>query len=305
MLREGGAGALVRMSTPLAPFGLMSDAPRSETLELGRRTLIMGVLNVTPDSFSDGGRYLSKGAALVRARQMREEGADLIDIGGESTRPGADPVSLEEESARVVPVVRALREGNIGGISIDTTKSEVARRALEAGAEVVNDISGLAFDEGMADVVAGAGARLIVGHTRGSPKTMQSGAIVYPQGVVSAVLAGLDRSAAKAEAAGIPRSRIMVDPGFGFGKSVEHNCQLLRELKALSELGLPIVVGTSRKTFLGTLTGRPVHERVYATAATVALAIGHGAAMVRVHDVAAMRDVVRVADAIVGKSQLA
>lgn len=282
----------------------MVGAPRREwTSELGQRTLVMGVLNVTPDSFSDGGRHAALEAAVIRAHQLREEGADIIDIGGESTRPGAESVPLEEELRRVLPVFEALQKERFNGVlSIDTTKAAVARRAVELGAEVVNDISAFDFDPEMEAVVAETEAYAIVGHTRGPPQTMQTGEIDYLGGVTKSVLSSLAMVIDRAEAAGISKQKLLVDPGFGFGKTVEHNCQLLRELKSFRKLGVPIVVGTSRKSFLGALTGREVDERVFATAATVALSVVGGVEVVRVHDVSAMLDVVRVADAVVRDS---
>lgn len=258
----------------------------------------MGVLNVTPDSFSDGGRYLDADAAVAQGRALAEAGADLIDIGGESTRPGSEPVEEAEELRRVVPVVEALRDLGVE-LSVDTTKAAVAEAAIRAGASWVNDVSGLAFEPALADVVAAhPGVSLILGHTRGPPKTMQDGEIVYPDGVVETVSAYLAEAKAKAMAAGVREDRIWVDPGFGFGKTLEHNLVLLRQLGRLRVLG-PVVVGTSRKRFLGELTGRPIEARDFATAASVALAIREGASMVRVHEVAGLVDVVRVADAVV------
>ena len=280
-------------------------SPRKPGLEaLGQRTLVMGVLNVTPDSFSDGGRHSALSVAVERALEMREQGADVIDIGGESTRPGSDPVPEEEELRRVVPVLEALHQRGVRGLSIDTTKATVAERAVELGVDIINDISGLSFDPLMTKVVADSGAYLIVGHTRGSPKLMQKGIISYPEGVTKAVMNALAAMVDDAESAGINRQKVLVDPGFGFGKTVEHNCQLLRELKQFRKLGSPVVVGTSRKTFLGQLTGRSVKDRDFATASSVALAIAHGADVVRVHDVASMVDVVRVADAIVRDAKI-
>ena len=258
----------------------------------------MAVVNVTPDSFSDGGRFASAASAVEAGRRCFAAGADVVDVGGESTRPGARPVDLDEELRRVMPVIEGLGAAGFTGISIDTTKAEVARRATRAGARIVNDISGLDFDPALAEATAESGAHLILGHTRGPPPTMQQGTIDYPGGVVSAVRAHLARALERARAAGVPADRLWVDPGFGFGKTVAHNLELLRHLSAFAELA-PVVVGTSRKRFLGELTGRPVHERSFATAATVALAIRAGAAMVRVHDVPEMVDVVRVADAVV------
>lgn len=266
--------------------------------DLGRRTLIMGVLNVTPDSFSDGGAFLDPDRALDHALELMDAGADLIDLGGESTRPGSRPVSAEEELARVLPVLERLRRRGIGPVSIDTTKATVARAALLAGADLLNDISGLTFDPALAAVAAELGVPVVLMHTRGRPKEMQAGEIEYEGGVVPAVSRALAAAITRAVSAGISRDQLIVDPGLGFGKTVEHNVELLRRLSELSSLGRPILVGPSRKSFLGKLTGRDVGAREHATAAAVTLAIAHGADLVRVHDVAAMGDVVRVADAI-------
>jgi dihydropteroate synthase len=259
----------------------------------------MGILNVTPDSFSDGGAYLDPDRALDRALAMLDAGADLIDVGGESTRPGSDEVGARDELARVLPVLERLVEGGIAPISIDTTKAEVARGALAAGAHLVNDVSGLGFDEAMAGVAAAANAPVVLMHTRGRPKEMMLGKIEYEGGVVAAVLAALAASRDRAIAAGIAAEDVVLDPGIGFGKTVEQNVELLARLGELKALGCPILVGTSRKSFLGKLTGRDVGHREWATASTVALSIANGADIVRVHDVEAMGDVVRVADAIV------
>lgn len=267
-------------------------------VDLGRRTLVMGVLNVTPDSFSDGGRHLQLEAALAHAEQMRADGVDVIDVGGESTRPGAPPVPAEEEMRRVLPVIERLAAAQIPGISVDTFKANVARRAVEAGAEIINDVGGLSLDPDMAEVAADSGAYLILGHTRGAPQSMQAGAIEYPDGVVDAVMGFLGRAMDTFLAAGGREDKILVDPGIGFGKTLEHNLTLLRELRTLRKLGAPVVVGTSRKSFLGRLTGRGVAERSYGTASSVALAVANGADMVRVHDAKEMVDVVRVAEAI-------
>lgn len=281
-------------------------APRPATLAatlpgLGQRTLVMGILNVTPDSFSDGGRFLSPDRAVDHALAMMDEGADLIDVGGETTRPGSEPVSEAVELSRVVPVVRALAARGIGPISVDTTKAEVARRALEEGAALINDISAGTFEPELLSVVARAGAPIVLMHTRGRPSEMQRGAWTYEGGVVHAVSLALEAAIARAGAAGISRQQIVIDPGIGFGKTIDENLALLRGLAALKDLGCPILVGTSRKSFLGKLTGKEVGDRVFATASTVALAIAQGAAIVRVHDVAAMVDVARVADAVVGR----
>lgn len=266
--------------------------------DYGRRTAIMGILNITPDSFSDGGSYETAEVAIEAGFRMVLDGADIIDVGGESTRPGSDAVSEAEELARVIPVIQGLVARGVRAISIDTMKAEVARQAVAAGATLVNDVSAFTYDPKMPEVVAKAGVPVVLNHTRGIPKAMQSGEIVYPGGVVADVRASLAESVARAEAAGIERSRIILDPGIGFGKTVEHNLALLRELRSLSDWKAPILVGTSRKSFIGRLIGQPVYRRSYGTAASVAMAIAHGADVVRVHDVVAMRDVVRVADAI-------
>ena len=266
-------------------------------VDLGRRTLIMGVLNATPDSFSDGGQFEDPEQAIRAGRAMARDGADIIDVGGESTRPGADPVSAEIEVARVAPVISGLVDAGITHISIDTTKARVAEAALLAGATIVNDISGLSFDPELAAVTAEHGAMLVLSHTRGRPHEMQSGLVTYPEGVVDTVRSFLDAALARAETAGVGPESVFVDPGIGFGKTVDHNLDLLRHLGRLRVSGCPILVGTSRKSFLGTLTGRSVSERVFATASSVALSVAAGADAVRVHDVGAMRDVVRVADA--------
>ncbi|MBX2811341.1 MAG: dihydropteroate synthase [Myxococcales bacterium] len=266
---------------------------------LGQRTLVMGVLNVTPDSFSDGGRHAVLDAAVDRAHQLREEGADIIDIGGESTRPGAIAVPVEEELRRVLPVFEALQAAGLRGLSVDTTKAVVARRAVELGAEVINDVSACSFDPEMVTVAKETGTHLVLGHTLGSPLTMQTGPIEYPSGVTKTVRTALADAVDRTVSGGVSLGKILVDPGFGFGKTVEHNCQLLRELSEFRRLGVPVVVGTSRKSFLGAVTGRKVEDRIYATASSVALSVAGGADVVRVHDVRAMADVVRVADAVV------
>lgn len=269
--------------------------------ELGRRTHIMGILNVTPDSFSDGGRLTTVDAAVQAARQMRREGADIIDIGGESTRPGAERVSTEDELSRVLPVIEALGPDRDVGlkISIDTTKAAVARRAVEAGAHIVNDISAMTFDPDMPALVGALGVPVVLCHTRGRPDVMQQGDLAYAGGVVSAVRTALATAIETAKAAGVDGADIFIDPGIGFGKTLEDNLALIRGLGALRALGCPVLVGTSRKRFLGTLTGREVHERGAATLASVSASIAYGADVVRVHDVASTRDVVRVTDALV------
>jgi dihydropteroate synthase len=270
---------------------------RGKILDLGARTHIMGILNVTPDSFSDGGRYADPDQALARARDMAAAGADIIDIGGESTRPGADPVPEEEELRRTVPLIERLAAELAVPISIDTYKSSVARKALEAGASIVNDISGLRFSPDMARMAADYGAAVVIMHIKGTPKSMQQNP-VYAD-VVDEVRQYLEESIELAVRAGVDRERIMIDPGIGFGKNLGHNLEILNRLDEFRGAGRPVVLGTSRKKFIGTVLGIPVPEdRGYGTAATVALGIGRGAAVVRVHDVASMVQVVRMTDAI-------
>ena len=268
---------------------------------LGSRTLVMGVLNVTPDSFSDGGRYLDPEAAFARACEMVEEGADLLDIGAESSRPGAEPIGEEEEGQRLLPVVRAVCRNVKVPVSIDTTKAAVARRALDLGAAIINDISALRFDASMAEVIAASGAGVILMHMQGTPQTMQH----CPEygDVVGTVCRFLEERARAACSAGIGRDQILLDPGFGFGKTVEHNLTLLGRLDTVAALGHPVVVGLSRKAFLGQGLGKPVEDRLLGTAAAVAVAVGHGADVVRVHDVGAIRDVVALVDAVTHRSR--
>ncbi|MGQ9697393.1 MAG: dihydropteroate synthase [Armatimonadota bacterium] len=261
------------------------------------RTLVMGILNVTPDSFSDGGLYLDAKLAVEHALQMLRDGADIIDVGGESTRPGAQPVPADEEMRRVLPVIERLAEETNAPISIDTYKSSVAREALKAGACIVNDISGLRFDSEIAAIAAESGAYLIVMHSIHTPATMQ----VNPQydDVVAEVREFLKRQSEEAQRRGVPRDRIIVDPGIGFGKTVEHNLELLRRLPELVQLGYPVLVGVSRKSFIGAvLEGAPPSERLEGTLAAVTLSIAWGARIVRVHDVAPTVKAARVADAI-------
>jgi dihydropteroate synthase len=261
------------------------------------RTLIMGVLNVTPDSFSDGGKFLDVDAAVAHGQAIIAAGADIIDIGGESTRPGSEPISPEEELRRVVPVIQELTTHHSPlTISVDTTKAAVAEQALFAGARIVNDISGLRADGRMAAVVREAGAGVVLMHMQGTPQTMQQNP--HYRDVVAEVREFLAERIAFAETHGIKKTQIAVDPGIGFGKTVQQNLQLLAELDSLRGLGCPIVAGTSRKSFIGKTLAREPHERLWGTAATVAWAVAHGAGIVRVHDVAEMRDVVRMVEAI-------
>jgi dihydropteroate synthase len=262
--------------------------------------LVMGVVNVTPDSFSDGGRYLDAEAAIRHGRELREEGADLLDVGGESTRPGAAPVSAEEEIARVAPVIEALVSDGGARVSVDTTKAAVAGAALAAGATYVNDVSALRFDPDLAGVVADAGVECCLMHLGGdSPRTMQDDPRY--DDVVDDVKAHLEERMAFATAHGIAEERIHLDPGIGFGKTLEHNLELLRRLDEIVALGRPVVVGTSRKSFLGKLTGREVGDRVAATVATNVLALERGARIFRVHDVQPTRDALVVAAATLRK----
>ncbi|MGH9319829.1 MAG: dihydropteroate synthase [Vicinamibacteria bacterium] len=269
---------------------------KDRILELGERTAIMGVVNVTPDSFVASSRYPEPEAAVEAALRLIEAGADIVDLGGESTRPGASPVPFEEEARRVLPVVARLRARSGALISVDTRKAEIAERALGEGADVVNDISALEGDPRMARVVADAGAGLVLMHMKGIPETMQH----EPRydDVVAEVREFLGRAIVAAEGAGVRADSILVDPGIGFGKTLAHNLMLLHRLPVLSELGKPILVGTSRKSFLGRLIPGDAEKRLLATAASVASAVLLGASVVRVHDVKEMREVVVVADAI-------
>lgn len=257
----------------------------------------MGVVNVTPDSFSDGGRFLDAGAAVAHGTSLEADGADVVDVGGESTRPGAEPVAVAEELARVVPVVEALARQSRVAISIDTTKSAVAAAALEAGATIVNDVSAGRFDPDILGVTADAGAGYVAMHMLGEPRTMQE-APRYDD-VVGEVVAFLEQRLEAARAAGVADDRIMADPGIGFGKTLEHNLTLLAHLDRLvAALGVPVLVGTSRKAFIGKLLDLPVEEREEGTLATVVWAMVKGAAMVRVHDVRAAARVARLLDAM-------
>jgi len=256
----------------------------------------MGVLNVTPDSFSDGGAYLTVEHALQHARQMQAEGADIIDIGAESSRPGAQPIDETEELRRLLPVLEAVHDAVPLPISVDTTKAAVARRAIRAGATIVNDISALRGDPLMGSLVVETGAAVVLMHMQGTPQSMQQ-APRYGH-VVEEVLAFLRERVQVAIAHGIKGSQIVLDPGFGFGKLQEHNLQLLAEFDAFTKLGYPVLAGVSRKQFIGNLTQQPVQERGYGTAGAVAVAVLKGARIIRVHDVRSMRDTVSVVSAI-------
>ena len=290
----------VRGSMPVGPA----------TFVWGSRTYLMGIVNVTPDSFSGDGLVASGGdwvaAAVAQARAQVEGGAHLIDVGGESTRPGSQPVALEDELARVVPVVRALAAAVSVPISVDTYKAEVARQALDAGATLVNDVWGLRLDPDMAGVVAAAGAAVIRMHNRSRPKDAVQAAqlggryvgVEYTD-LLDDIARELTESVALARAAGIAADRLILDPGIGFGKTVEQNMELLYRLDELCALGFPLLVGPSRKSFVGYTLNLPPADRLEGTAAAVALAIERGADLVRVHDVAAMHRVARITDAIV------
>jgi len=268
---------------------------------LGERTLLMGVLNLTPDSFSDGGFYTRPGVAVARALQMERDGADILDIGGESTRPGSQAVNVHQELRRVLPVLERLRGRLKIPISIDTQKAEVAESAMAAGAQIVNDVSALRSDPRLGAVAAAYGAPLILMHMRGTPRTMQQS---FARNVLADVARGLREAVKRARRAGVAPSQIILDPGIGFGKSYVQNCELLARLGELHKLGHPLLVGTSRKQFIGaTLSGdarrpAPAHLRQWGTAATVAAAILGGAHIVRVHDVAEMKQVALMTDAI-------
>jgi dihydropteroate synthase len=271
------------------------------SLLISERTLIMGVLNVTPDSFSDGGEFYTFERARARAEELIAEGADIIDVGGESTRPGpgAEPVTAEEELRRIIPVVEFLAKETAVAVSVDTTKAEVAHAALDAGAEIINDISALRFDFHIADEVAKAGAGLVLMHSRGTPATMHRLPPV-PE-ILEEVTRSLQSSISMAERRGVARASIVIDPGVGFGKSLTQNVELIARLDELTRrfAGFPVLIGTSRKSFIGRLLeGAPATERIYGTMASVTAAVLNGAHIVRVHDVRAALETVRVADAI-------
>ena len=276
------------------PFRSLGLARRR--IPMGSRTLIQGILNVTPDSFYDGGRWADPGLAVDRAFRMAEEGADMVDLGGESTRPGSRAVTAREETRRILPVLSSLAGRLPIPVSVDTTKSEVAAAALDAGAEIINDVSGLTFDPRMARVVARHRAGLILSHLRGRPRTMQKNPRY--RHLVPEVLAFLRRAADRALDSGVEPGSILIDPGIGFGKTAEHNLLLLKYLRVLRGAGYPILVGASRKSFLGKILGGGPEERLQGSLAAAALAVYNGASALRVHDVAATVGVARVAEAV-------
>jgi dihydropteroate synthase len=277
---------------------------RDRILPIGERTLIMGILNVTPDSFSDGGQFITVDTALSHAEQMIAEGADIIDVGGESTRPGGEPVSAQDEIERVVPVIEVLARRTDTPISVDTTKSEVARAALDAGAAIVNDISALRFDFYIADAVARAGAGLVLMHSRGTPATRHR--LPPVADIMHEVTHSLRASINMAERRGVKRESIVIDPGIGFGKSLEQNLELIAKVDQLIAAfsDYPLLIGTSRKSFIGRIladesgTPAPAEHRLYGSLATITAAILHGAHIVRVHDVKATMETIRVAESI-------
>ena len=275
---------------------LLPRQAKDRMIEFHMKPLIMGIVNATPDSFFDGGRYVDAAAAVAHAVRLVEEGADLLDIGAESTRPGADVVNEAEECRRAIPVVAAVAKAVTVPISIDTSKAAVARRALDAGAILVNDVTALRGDPAMVDVVARTGAGIVLMHMNGMPRTMQQAP--YYDDVVGEISDFFEERIRFAMAHGIVRRQIILDPGIGFGKLLVHNLTLLAQLRHFLQFECPLLIGVSHKAFLGQLVDRPVQERQWATAAAVAMAVDRGAGILRVHDVKGMKDVVRVAVAI-------
>ncbi|MBI5701194.1 dihydropteroate synthase [Candidatus Saganbacteria bacterium] len=269
------------------------------TLDFGKRTYIMGIINVTPDSFSDGGKFYAPQAAIAHAKSMIHAGADIIDIGGESTRPGSQPISAKEELRRIMPVIETLAKNRKCIISVDTQKSEVADMALKSGAHIINDVSALRSDKKMAKTIAKYKASVILMHMRGTPDIMQ----VKPayKDLFFEILSSLKDSLEIANKAGILFSRIIVDPGFGFGKSLSDNFMILRNLRTFKVLGRPILVGASRKKMIGSILGVPPDKRLIGTAATIPVAILNGANIIRVHDVFEMKQSAKIADAVIGR----
>lgn len=274
---------------------------RDKTLILGRKTILMGIINCTPDSFSDGGKLLDPETAVQAALQMVTDGADIIDIGGESSRPGSDSVSAEEEINRVVPVIEKLRSESDVWISIDTIKSAVAREALNAGAHIINDISGLRSDPLMAKVAIEFDVPVIVMHMKGNPQNMQENP-VYDD-VIAEISEYFKERIESLTGEGISIDKIIIDPGIGFGKTVDHNLRILNKLKEFEHLGRPVMIGVSRKSYIGKVLDLPVDERLIGTAASVAISIDRGAHIVRIHDVREIKMAAGITDAIIGKNQ--
>jgi len=270
---------------------------KSFQFDFSKKTYIMGILNITPDSFSDGGRYFNGNDAVTQALRLEEEGADIIDIGGESTRPGALKVSAREEIKRVIPVIEKLAKRVKVPISVDTYKSEVADASIKAGASIINDISGLRFDPAMAEVAAEHEVPVVIMHIKGTPRNMQKNPLY--KSLISEIIDYLREGIIKAKKAGVAEDRIIIDPGIGFGKSLEHNLEIIRRLSEFEGLEKPILLGHSRKSFIGkVLDGVTAGDRVDGTAAVTAIGIINGANIVRVHDVREMVNVARIADAI-------
>lgn len=273
---------------------------RSRDIDLEQKVVVMGILNVTPDSFYDGGRYTGEDEALARVEEMIGEGADIIDVGGESVRPGVDPIGLNEELGRVIPVIEKIKRQFSIPICVDTYKAEVARQAIEEGAEMVNDISALRFDPDLRKIVAGYGVPVVLMHIKGTPKNMQDNPRY--DSLMEEIISYLDSSIKLAEEAGADRRGIIVDPGIGFGKTTAHNLEILRRLEELASLGKPILVGLSRKSFIGNVLGLPQEERLEGGLAATCMAVWRGARLVRTHDVSPTRRAVDMVQAILGSS---
>ncbi len=270
---------------------------REHSFDWGKRTYLMGILNVTPDSFSDGGEFNSLGTGLEQAKKMIESGADIIDIGGQSTRPGAEEITLQEELQRVIPIIKKLRQNSSIPISIDTTRAEVAQAAITAGADIVNDISGGTFDEKMFSTVASLQVPIIIMHIRGTPKTMQQKTDY--QDLVTDIIEWLKCQVKKAIEAGIEQHKIIIDPGIGFAKNYQQNIELLKNLSRFHSLECPMLVGVSRKSFIGHILGeKDPKKRVWGTAAACCHAIASKSDILRVHDVPEMKDIIKVSDAL-------